>query len=62
MEWKRRLDEEEATVERMEKEVLVRMETGGKVDTMAGGKGFVILAPRRNSKTIALINFIFFTQ
>ena len=42
MEWKRRLDEEEATVERMEKEVLVRMDTGGKVETMTGGKGFVL--------------------
>jgi len=36
MEWKRRLDEEEATVERLEKEVLVRLDTGGKVDTAPG--------------------------
>ena len=33
MEWKRRLDEEEATVERLEKEVLVRLDAA---DTEAG--------------------------
>ena len=42
MEWKRRLDEEEATVERLEKEVLVRLDTGGKVDTAPGQFNFCV--------------------